>query len=298
MATDTMYPPDVRTTGRVTSPAAGIRPSAATFRCSIALAFVTAAASAATAFVPDLLRGPAVMNGSARGTAIVLLFATVPLLVLGMWFTARGSARGLFVWAGALAHVLYQSTLFLFATPFNEMFLLYVAMGSLALWGLIAMATSIDAERVRAHVAHGVPVRGIAIYIGFIVVANTAGWLARVIPELTAERPAFLIGTGLVTNPIFVQDLLWWLPLMGVAAWWLWHERTWGHLTVGAMLVMWQVESVTVALDQWMGHQADPASDVATVGGAWLFVVMALVGIVPLVAFFRHVGAPHAADPA
>ena len=43
----------------------------------------------------------------------------------------------LLVWLGGVAHILYQSVLFLFGTPFNDLFLLYVAMGSLALWSLV-----------------------------------------------------------------------------------------------------------------------------------------------------------------
>jgi hypothetical protein len=53
--------------------------------------------------------------------------------------------------------------------------------------------------------------------------------------------------------------------------------------------LMWQVEALTVAVDQWMGSSADPTSDVATMGGAYLFVAMALINIPPLVAFYRHV---------
>jgi hypothetical protein len=45
-----------------------------------ALAAVAAVAAGATFFVPGVLRGPAVMNGSARGTALVVLCLAVPLL--------------------------------------------------------------------------------------------------------------------------------------------------------------------------------------------------------------------------
>jgi hypothetical protein len=38
------------------------------FRLSAALAVVTAAATGLTFLIPDVLRGPAVMNGSGRGT--------------------------------------------------------------------------------------------------------------------------------------------------------------------------------------------------------------------------------------
>jgi hypothetical protein len=49
-------------------------------RLSGALAAVAAVAAALTCFVPGVLRGPAVMNGSARGTALVVLCLAVPIL--------------------------------------------------------------------------------------------------------------------------------------------------------------------------------------------------------------------------
>jgi hypothetical protein len=38
-----------------------------------------------------------------------------------------------------------------------------------------------------------------------------------------------LDGTGLTTMPTYVQDLAFWLPLMGLAAWWLWRRPTSGR---------------------------------------------------------------------
>jgi hypothetical protein len=72
-------------------------------------------------------------------------------------------------------------------------------------------------------------------------------------------------------------------------SWWFLRERAWGTVLMGAMLVMWLIESITVGVDQWMGHSADPASNVATAAGAVLFAAMTLIGIVPTVAYFRRV---------
>jgi hypothetical protein len=44
---------------------------------------------------------------------------------------------------------------------------------------------------------------------------------------------------------------------------WLWRRRPWGYLLVGAGLAMWVLESTTIAVDQWYGHAAAPASPVA-----------------------------------
>jgi hypothetical protein len=67
-------------------------------------------------------------------------------------------------------------------------------------------------------------------------------------------------GTGLTVNVVYVQDLALWLPLLAVAAAWLWRRRSWGYLLAGAGLVMWVLESTSIAVDQWYGHAAAPAS--------------------------------------
>lgn len=264
-----------------------VRPPA--YGLTIALLIATVAGAGLSFLLPDLLGGPAVMNGSVRGTGLVLSVVTVPMVAFAMALTARGSTAAFLVWAGGLAHVLYQSTLFLYATPFNELFVVYLAMLALGIWAAVALLAGSDADGLREGLTPGLRRRPIAIYVWVVAALNALGWLARILPELTADEPAFLVGTGLTTNPVFVNDLAIWLPLMAVGAWWLWRDRPWGAVVIGAMLVMWQVEAVTVAVDQWMGATADPASDVATKGGAYLFVAMSLVNLPPLIGFFRHV---------
>ena len=129
------------------------------------LAAVTAVACLANLLVPDLLSGTAVMNGSAKGTSLVALVVAVPLLAVSSWRAHLGSTHALVLTTGATAYLLYNSVLFLFATPFNQAFLLYVAMLGLAAWSLVGLSlalwTRVDelADR-RAAVGAGVRVVG------------------------------------------------------------------------------------------------------------------------------------------
>ena len=62
---------------------------------------------------------------------------------------ARGSVRAVIVWLGATAYLLYNSVMFLFATPFNRLFLLYVAMCALSIWTAITVLGAIDVQPSR-----------------------------------------------------------------------------------------------------------------------------------------------------
>jgi hypothetical protein len=260
-----------------------------TYCLSGLLALVTALAVAATFFIPGVLRGPAVMNGSARGTALVILVVGVPALLIAMWSVAKGSIRALIVWLGVIAYLSYNAVMFAFATPFNQLFLLYLAMFSLCFWSATSILHQVDIEALRARFSPRLPVRGLAAYALVIVALNALAWLRNVVPSvLSSTPPSWLDGTGLGTHPVYVLDLAFWLPLMAVAAVWLWRRRPWGYLLVGSILTMWVIESVGVAVDQWMGSAADPASTVASAAMTPVFAVLALVGLIPLYVYFRH----------
>jgi hypothetical protein len=264
----------------------------AAYRFSGALAVVALAAAATSFFIPDVLEGPPVAQGNLRGTALVIMVLAVPALIAAMFFTQRDSARALVVWLGALAYIIYQSVLFLFATPFNSLFLIYVAMLSLAFWSIVVLVQKVDLAAFRARFDDRLPVRSIAIYAVVLAVLNAAAWLRTIVPAVLSEQPAtFLDGSGVTTNPVFVQDLAIWLPLLVGGAWWLWNRQPLGELTVGAMLVILVLEAIGVATDQWFGASADPSTPFASMTAIPMFLLLAVVGAVPLFFYMKHLDA-------
>jgi hypothetical protein len=285
--------PATRRTARPTSPTAGtpmpvVRDPRWPVRLGLALAAVSVAAGVPTAVDGGILTGPAAMNGSARGTALVVVLVAVPLMLLSMRATLRGSARAVVGWLGASVYLLYNSLAFLFVTPFNRLFLLYVALLGSAVWALGSLLVSTDIDAFGARVSSRLPARGIASYVWVVVVLNTVAWLAVEVPAVIRGDAAHLEGTGMPTNAFHVQDLALWLPLAAVAAAWLWRRRPWGVLVVGGMLAFWVVESVGIAVDQWLGSIADPASPVVSMSLVPAFLVLAVVGCVPLIALLRR----------
>lgn len=280
-------------TRTTTRPTTSHRPPAAAAagrpgRRTRVLAWLLVAASLVSALptllVDGILRGPAVMNGSARGTALVVLAVAVPVLV-GALLRPVATVRTTAVAAGAVAYLAYNAGLLVHATPFNELFLAYLAMQGLAYASLLSLLLDVRPGPVSARL----PARGIAAFLLVVVTLNAAGWLAFILPALAdPAAAAYLEGTGLTTNPIHAQDLAFYLPAVAVVAVLLWQRRAWGGFLAGAVLVFWTIEAVGVAVDQWFGQRADPGSTVATYGGAVMFVVLGLVTLVPLAAWLRH----------
>lgn len=254
---------------------------------SAALGVVSALAAAGTLFIADVLSGPAVMNGSARGTALVVLLAAVPILAGSVAAARRGSSRGLAVWLGVTAYLTYNAVMFCFATPFNRLFPLYVAMLSLSIFLLAGLA--VHAAEVGRHLSDGRGPGWVAVYIGVVVALNSLLWLRGVAAAVVADEPiSFLAGSGLTTNPVYVQDLAFWLPVMAWLAYSLITAPRDRLILVAGGLVFWVIEGLGVAVDQWMGYQADPTTVWATAGAVWLFVVTTFIGLVPVWAVLRQ----------
>lgn len=277
----TAVPTAVKDSGRrVAEVSAGTR-----LLCGLVVLAVLAAALPSL-LVEDVLNGPPVMNGSVRGTALTMLVVALPALVLGLLTAEREPVRGRAVLVGALAYITYNGMLFVYATPFNQLFLAYVALFGLALWTLVS---SLVDPLPAVEAGPRLPARGIAAFILTVGGLNAAAWLMFVVPDLGEDPPGFLDGTGLTTNPIYVQDLAVWVPALAIVAVLLWRHRPAGVFLAGAGLVFWLVEAIGVAVDQWFGHRAAPDSDVATLGGAVMFAVLAAVTVVPLVLWLRGV---------
>jgi hypothetical protein len=244
--------------------------------------------AALTFFLPDALTGPAVTNGNARGTALVMFALATPILVFSIWWQRRGSWRASFLWLGSLFYLGYNAFLLLFLTPFNSLFLLYVTTQSLALFSIFAL---VQAERGFPHATQvdGRPVRGLAVFVWAIVAFNVLAWLQVVVPAVFSDDPtSFLDGLGVATNAIYVQDLVVWLPVMTLAGWWMWNRRPLGVLLTGSWLAFGILEGIGIAVDQWFGHQADPASPHASVDVIPMMVGLAIVNLIGLYFYLRR----------
>ncbi|WP_395659858.1 hypothetical protein [Nocardioides sp.] len=249
------------------------------------LGAVALAVAVATLAAPGLLRGPDAMDGSAQGTALVMLLVGLPTYAASAVWTRAGSFAGELVLTGVTAYLLYNAVMFVFAAPFNRLFLLYVAMLGLA---IAALAHEVLEVWRRADRDMEVPPRWVAGYVLVVVALNALVWLGGVVPAVLGDDPgAVLEGTGVATNPVYVQDLAFWLPVMawlGIGAWQGHRPRA---ALVAAGLVMWVVEAVGVAVDQWWAHAADPSSPVASAGAVPLFLAVAVVATVPTAVSLR-----------
>jgi hypothetical protein len=267
-----------------------LTPICLALRLSRALLIVSGIAGVVSIVAPTIFRDPPAYAGNALGTYVVILFVALPTMALAMRAAARGSLRAHFVWLGSVCYLLYAAVIASFSVRFNELFLFYVASLSLGVASLVALLRCLPADELPARISTRLPVRAIGGWLIATGVAFAALWLADVVPALASgDVPRSLDGTALPTNAVQVLDFGFTLPLCIAAGLWLMRRRPWGILLSGMLLVFLTLESVSVAVDQWFGHHAD---SLQSLGAVTPFVVLAVVGAVPMSVFLRAIDAP------
>ncbi|MEP6599473.1 MAG: hypothetical protein ABJB98_08515 [Actinomycetota bacterium] len=172
----------------------------------------------------------------------------------------------------------------------NNLFLLYVAYLGLAVWSTVLLLRAADLDAFAARLSDPVPARGIAAAALVIVVLNAAAWLREIVPAVLSPTPTSVLdGTGLVVDPVYVQDLAIRLPLLATAAVACWRRESWGLLISAAMLALFVLESISISVDQWFGSRADPTSPVSSMSMVPAFAVVAAIPAGLLVWFLRAV---------
>jgi hypothetical protein len=238
------------------------------------------------------LAGTAVTIGNVRGTSLVVLAVGVPSLLAGMRSASHGSLPGFVVRLGAAAYLTYQGVMFCFGTPINSLFLSYVATLGLGFWTLVVLVRrAIElAPHVRGAASVGARLAPalLAVFAGL----NALAWLARAAPiTWTGEVPDALSGSGLLTSPVWVQDLALWIPAALGSAWLMWQRRALGFLLTAAMLTFYLVVCLSVASDQWWGARADAAHpEIASMPAVVGAFVLGLIVAVPLLLVMVRLG--------
>lgn len=217
------------------------------------------------------------VNSSSQeiGTDIVTLLIGVPLLTTGIVLSRRGTMRGQLLLTGALGYFLYTYGAMCFLTAFNPLFLVYVALFSLSLFGFILSMMNLDADEVTRHISDGFPRRTVAAFFIIVAVFLSLAWLGLVAsPSLTWAPPAGL--ESAITMVIQALDLGVIVPTSFLTASLLIKKQAWGYalssvlllkiLTMGAALIAMIIGQMSA------GVEIDPVISV-------IFVLISISGI-------------------
>jgi hypothetical protein len=197
-------------------------------------------------FIPGLYRDPGVVIAQTHGYDVGNLIAAA-IFGLGLIWSSRGSARGRLVAIGALTCLVYSYVTYAFLIVLNPVTLLYIAVLGLAAWSVVAGLLRFDWSEVVDPKRPRLLRRATAAFMLAVVVVFAANWLRQIGASVMSGRlPTDLVANGWPMNPVWVEDLGFVLPLIGLGGVLLLMERHNGVLIAMAMLVFQPLLSVTL----------------------------------------------------
>lgn len=173
----------------------------------------------------------------AVGQDVVNLFVVYPALLAAAWLARRGSLRAFLVWLGLLVYTAYSYLIYAGFVHFSGWFVVYVAVLGMSGFALVAGFGLLDPVATSAAFGERFPRR---LAGGWLLGFGAVYFLFELVQVLGAALdgapPQSAVDTGLVTDPVFLLDMAFMLPLTALAGWLVLRERPVGMLLAGPIL--------------------------------------------------------------
>jgi hypothetical protein len=162
---------------------------------------------------------------------IILLAVGLPLLIVALVLSIRGSLRGQLVWLGMLNFTIYNYSYYLFGAALNSFFLIYAALFTFSMYSLVFGLVFIDYNKIEKSFKKKTPVKGISIFMILLAITLGGAWIVQWVNfVITSTPPQIMINLNSANNLVATLDLTFVVPLCFVAAYNLWQRRPIGYV--------------------------------------------------------------------
>ncbi len=216
---------------------------------------------------------------------VINLLVAVPLFVAGAYLTNRNSLRGRLLLSGMFSYFFYVYLMYATMMAFNPLFLVYVAIFALSIFGLAINLSSIEIARLPQRFTERFPVR---IFIGYMVllaVMLIGLWMGRIIPMAMSNSLSDELA-GISTLESQALDLGLIVPLALSAAFLLWRRSPWGYLLTGIGITHGFM--MFIAIPAWIVVPLLQDGSLNAVE-AIPFMILCFVGILLAVWFYKNI---------
>lgn len=252
--------------------------------------FTTVHGSTVEMYGQGMYRNDSLFAGALfRGTDVVTLFVSIPLLLAGYVLHRRGSLRGGIFMIGVLMYMLYIGVTYTFSAMFNSLFLVYTALFSASLFAVIVVLATFDTQFLAGKVTPGMPRRGIAIFMFVAGLGTLFLWLSELIGPIAAGQAPVNLGpyTTMFTHGFDSAVIT---PATVITGIFLLQRKPLGYLLAAPLLVLCSLVGVTViaqTVSQSLAGIVFPIGVYIGMVGSWVVMGTFAVGLAIL--FFRHI---------
>jgi hypothetical protein len=254
----------------------------------LVLTVFLAIASYYGAFVPGTYaRDSASMGIQGMGQDVFDLFVVVPLLVIALAFTLRGSRIASLVLGGTVFYVLYSYVLYAFGVHFNNLFLVYCTILGTSLYTFLLWVIELNGSQLQHWFGDRVPLRGTGIFFIIVAVLFYLLWLKDVVPAILGNSvPATVADNDLLVNLVHVLDIAVALPGLVITAILLFKKHPLGYIFAPVYLVFTTLLALALVAMVVAMKQKGIGEDISI---AAVFIVLAAISAVFLYQFFRDI---------
>lgn len=223
------------------------------------------------------------------GSDFTMLFIVVPLMIIALIgdIKRRTLKTKLFLIA-SVSIVLYYSTSVVFGVTYNSLLLLYIALFSSSLFGLIALIKSVNqVELHKFNTKH--PTKGLKIFLILTGIALFVAWLPDIIPTLFSGKSLLLI-ENYTTEVTYAIDMGIISPMIIICLHLLNKKEGFGDILLAMILTLCVVMGVMLPIQtifQTMAGIVIPLPVVIIKVG--LFVVLAVFALYFDIKLFKNI---------
>ena len=124
------------------------------------------------------------MVAQGKASDFITIIIGIPLLLISLYFTNKGSLRGKLMLTGTLGYFLYTYISYTFLWMYNPFFIVYVILMALSLYAFVMCFMSFDIEKMPSMFNKNLPVKllgGFQLFIGFAIGMM---WLGKIAPSI------------------------------------------------------------------------------------------------------------------
>jgi len=170
------------------------------------------------------------------GWDIFTLFIVLPCLLIVIPSLAKGSQKARLFTIGLLAYLFYQYFMYSLAWAFGPLFLLFILIYALCLWGIIWITGTVDIKELEKNLKKKFPIKSIIALSIFLGLLLSIMWLQRIIAGLKGDLNSAML-LGQTTMVVQAMDLGLLVPLSIYNAYLLWKKKTLGYFISSIIVI-------------------------------------------------------------
>ena len=177
----------------------------------------------------------------------ITLVVILPLLLGSVWATRRGSLRGLLLWTAALFYLAYSYAYYVLSPEFNVLYLAYIGIVAMSLYGCLYLLISTDAQAVAARFSARTPVRVASAFLMTLSLGLGLAWVSMIVSHLTSGATP-----SRVSQVVWPMDLVVAFPAMFWGGVWLWRRQPLGYAVATVLLIKGGLLGLTLVVNTWL----------------------------------------------